>query len=87
MAKEVVIKAAKTFWQSGVAYIVATLGSEMAGVDVFDFDSMKSVIGGLLIGALAAGLSASWNGVVQPKLNKCKRGEENEESGEKLPLV
>jgi hypothetical protein len=72
MSKEVVIRALKTFWQSSIAYIVATLGSEMAGVDVFDFDSMKSVLGGLLIGALAAGLSASWNGVVQPKLIKNK---------------
>ena len=72
MAKEVIIKALKTFWQSGIAYIVATLGTNMAGVDVFDVDSMKSVLGGLLIGALAAGLSASWNGVVQPKLNKYK---------------
>ena len=72
MAKDVLIRAAKTFWQSSLAYIVATLGSQMYGVDVFDLDSMKSVIGGLLIGAIAAGLSASWNGVVQPKLNQYK---------------
>ena len=72
MAKEVFIRAMKTFWQSGIAYIVATLGSKMAGVDVFDIDSVKSVLGGLLIGGLAAGLSASWNGVIQPKLNKYK---------------
>lgn len=72
MTKEVTIKALKTFWQSSIAYIVATFSSEMTGVDVFDFSSMKSVLGGLLIGALAAGLSAVWNGVVQPKLNKYK---------------
>ena len=72
MAKDVLIRAAKTFWQSGIAYIVASLGTEMSGVNVFDFDSMKGVLGGLLVGALAAGLSASWNGVVQPKLNQYK---------------
>ena len=72
MAKDVLIRAAKTFWQSGIAYIVASLGTEMSGVNVFDLDSMKGVLGGLLVGALAAGLSASWNGVVQPKLNQYK---------------
>jgi hypothetical protein len=46
----------------------------MAGVDIFDIDALKSVLGGLLIGALAAGLSASWNGVVEPALDKCKGG-------------
>ncbi len=55
--KDIAIRALKTFWQSAVAYLVATLST---GVDLFERD----VIGGLLIGALAAGLSASWNCVV-----------------------
>ena len=65
--KDVAIRALKTFWQSAIAYLVATLG---AGVDLFE----REVIGGILVGALAAGLSASWNGVVQPRLNKLKGG-------------
>ena len=65
--KDIAIRALKTFWQSAAAYLVATLST---GVDLFEGD----VIGGLLIGALAAGLSASWNGVVQPRLNKLKGG-------------
>lgn len=69
MTQDVVIRALKTFWQSAIAYLVATIGTQ--GVDLFERD----MIGGLLIGALAAGLSASWNGVVQPKLNKLKGGE------------
>ena len=72
MAKDVAIRAAKTFWQSGIAYLVATFSTQMSGVDVFDIHDVQSVFGGLLIGALAAGLSASWNGVVQPILDKCK---------------
>lgn len=67
MTKDIAIRALKTFWQSAVAYLVAALST---GVDLFEGD----VIGGLLIGALAAGISASWNGVVQPRLDKLKGG-------------
>ena len=72
MSKDVTVRALKTFWQSAVAYLLASLSTQMAGVDVFDIQALKSVGTGLLIGAVAAGLSASWNGVVQPILNKYK---------------
>ena len=65
MAKDISIRAVKTFWQSAIAFLVASLSQ---GVDLFEGE----VIGGLLIGALAAGISASWNGVVQPRLDKLK---------------
>lgn len=70
MKKDIAIRALKTFWQAAIAYLVATLGT---GVDLFEGD----MVGGLLIGALAAGISASWNGVCQPLLDKCKGGEAN----------
>jgi hypothetical protein len=70
MTKDVAIRALKTFWQSSIAYLVASLGQ---GADLFDGE----VIGGLLIGALAAGISASWNGAVQPVLNRLKGGDAN----------
>ena len=70
MAKDIVIRALKTFWQSAIAYLVASLSQ---GADVFEGE----VIGGLLIGALAAGISASWNGAVQPVLNRLKGGDVN----------
>ena len=70
MTKDIAIRALKTFWQSAIAYLVAALS---AGVDLFEGE----VIGGLLIGALAAGISASWNGAVQPVLNKLKGGDVN----------
>lgn len=63
---DVLIRALKTFVQASIAYLVASIGV----VDVFD----KGVAEGLLIGAIAAGISASWNGVVQPRLNKIKGG-------------
>jgi hypothetical protein len=63
---DVLIRALKTFVQASIAYLVASIGA----VDVFD----KGVAEGLLIGAIAAGISASWNGVVQPRLNKLKGG-------------
>ena len=63
---DVIKRALKTFVQASIAYLVATIGA----VDVFD----KGVAGGLLIGAIAAGISASWNGAVQPMLDKYKGG-------------
>ena len=69
MTKDVAMRAFKTCWQSGIAYIVATLSTQ--GVEVFE---REGVIFGLLIGALAAGISASWNGVIQPMLDKYKGG-------------
>lgn len=75
MAKDVTSRAVKTFWQSSIAYVVATISTQMAGVDVFDPHALKSVIGSLLIGALAAGISASWNGAVQPVINKLHGGD------------
>lgn len=77
MAKDVAVRAMKTFWQSGIAYLVATFSTQMSGVDVFDLHDVQSVFGGLLIGALAAGISASWNGAIQPVLNRLKGGDVN----------
>ena len=70
MAKDVAVRSAKTFWQSAIAYLIATFSTQMSGVDVCDLHDIQSVFGGLLIGALAAGLSATWNGVVQPMIGK-----------------
>lgn len=70
MTKDIIVRALKTFWQTAIAYLVASLSQ---GVDLFEGE----VIGGLLLGALAAGISASWNGAVQPVLNKLKGGDVN----------
>lgn len=70
MTKDIMVRALKTFWQTAIAYLLASLSQ---GADLFEGE----VIGGLLIGALAAGLSASWNGAVQPVLNRLKGGDVN----------
>lgn len=69
---DVATRAFKTFWQAMIAYLAATFGSQLAGVDVFDANAMKNLLISLLIGALSAGLSAAWNGVIQPLLDKAK---------------
>ena len=74
-AKEVAKKAMQRFLQAAAAYLVAAFSTQLAGVDVFDIYALKSVAGSLIIGAFAAGLSASWNGVIQPMLDKLKGGE------------
>ena len=71
---DILRRAIKRFIQGVVAYLVTALGTQMVGVDIFDFD----VLAGLLVGAVAAGLSASWNGVIDPVLNKLKGGGTNQ---------
>ena len=70
MAKDIAVRALKTFWQSAIAYLVASLSQ---GADLFEGE----VIGGWLIGAWAAGISASWNGAIQPVLNKFRGSDVN----------
>ena len=70
--KDVSIRALKTFWQAVVAYFATSFGTQMAGIEVFNLDAVKNVAIGLIIGAVAAGLSATWNGVIQPVLDKYK---------------
>ena len=72
--KDVADRAVKTFWQSGIAYVIATFSAQMGEVDVFDIQAVRGILAGILIGALAAGISASWNGVIQPVMNKLKGG-------------
>lgn len=77
--KDVLIRALKTFWQAAASYLIAAFGANFAGIDVFDVDALKNVGLGLLIGALAAGLSAAWNSVVQPVLDKAQVNEPPDE--------
>ncbi|MEA5017041.1 MAG: hypothetical protein VB099_21040 [Candidatus Limiplasma sp.] len=59
--KDVAIRAFKTFMQTAVSYLVAALG----GVD-FGSSLGKTFWIGLGLSAGAAGLSAVWNGVLEP---------------------
>ena len=60
--KDVLIRAVKTFLQTAVSYLIAALG----GVDFFGGDLGETFWIGLALSTGAAGLSAAWNGVIQP---------------------
>ena len=68
--KDVLIRSAKTFWQAVLAYLITAFGAQFTGVGAFDIDALKNAGIGVLVGALAAGLSATWNGVLAPIVNK-----------------
>ena len=62
--KDVWTRAVKTFVQTAASYLIA----ELSGVDFFSGDRSATVWVGLALSAGAAGLSAVWNGVLQPAL-------------------
>lgn len=74
-------RALKTFLQAAGAVIIANL--TMLANEMGDWAGWKRAAVPVLAGALAAGLSAAWNGVVSPWLKKgaALSPEENEEEG------
>ena len=58
--KDVAVRAVKTFIEAAVAFA----GTELAGMDVFAID--KRVWCAVGISAAAAGVSAIWNGMIEP---------------------
>ena len=70
--KDVALRALKTFWQGAMAYLVTAFTAQLGAIDLFSVEALKEVGIGLLVGTLAAGLSAAWNGVVAPILEKYK---------------
>ena len=60
--KDVAIRAGKTF----VEAFIACIGAELSGMDVFAMD--KKVWAAAGISAMAAGLSAVWNGMIEPAI-------------------
>ena len=60
--KDVLIRAIKTF----VEAFIACAGAELAGMDLFAID--KGMWCAVILSAGAAGLSAIWNGMIEPVL-------------------
>ena len=58
--KDVAVRAVKTFAEAAVAFV----GAELAGVDIFAVD--KGMWLALGVSAAAAGISAVWNGLIEP---------------------
>ena len=72
---DILVRALKTFLQAAGAVVIANLTvltSEVSG-----WSAWKHAAVPVLVGALAAGLSAAWNGVVSPWLKKDTSEEEN----------
>lgn len=58
--KDVAVRAIKTFVEAFVAFV----GAELAGMDLFAIDKgMWAAVG---LSAAAAGISAVWNGMIEP---------------------
>lgn len=60
--KDVIVRAVKTFAEAFIAFV----GAEMTGVDIFSVG--KDVWVAVGISAAAAGISAVWNGMIEPLL-------------------
>ena len=60
--EDVAVRAVKTFVES----FLALLGAELTGVDIFAMDKVTWCAVG--ISAAAAGITAVWNGVIEPLL-------------------
>ena len=60
--KDILIRALKTFWQAALAYLIAAA----SGANFFEGDKSRTFWIGLATSALAAGLSAAYNGVIKP---------------------
>lgn len=68
--KDIAIRALKTFWQAGLAYILLNVNTVVEKLTAFDAEALKELLITLAFGAVAAGLSAVYNGVVKPLIEK-----------------
>ena len=65
--KDIAIRAGKTFWQSALATLVVAM-PEIIELSTAGWDVMRPILISACIGALAAGLSAVYNGFIAPML-------------------
>ena len=69
--KDVLIRAGKTFWQATVAALVIAI-PEVVELLPKGWEVTKPMLISVCVGAIAAGLSAAYNGVILPVVNKLK---------------
>ena len=69
--KDVLIRAGKTFWQAALASLAVAI-PEIIELIPSGWKAMIPVLVSTGVGALAAGLSAVYNGVIAPILEKKK---------------
>lgn len=69
--QDVLIRAGKTFWQAALASLVVAI-PEIISLIPNGWDAVIPVLLSAGVGALAAGLSAAWNGVFAPMIDKIR---------------
>lgn len=77
--KDVLIRAGKTFWQATLATIVVAM-PEIIDLIPAGWEALQPVLISAGVGAVAAGLSAAYNGVLAPILDKMKHKQNGGES-------
>ena len=70
-AKDVAIRAVKTFWQTALASFIFAIPQITESLHA-GWEVLKPVLVSAGVGALAAGLSATYNGVLKPLAEKLK---------------
>ena len=64
--KDILIRAGKTFWQAALAYLLADAAVLQQALT--DWSTGRQILLSLAVGAMVAGFSAVYNGVVRPRL-------------------
>ena len=77
--KDVLIRAVKTFWQAMLATLVVAI-PEIVELVPQGWGVLKPVLISAGVGAIAAGFSAAYNGVILPIINKAKAKQNGGES-------
>lgn len=69
--KDVVIRAFKTFWQTALASVIFSMPQILENLGA-GWGVLKPLLISAGVGALAAGFSAAYNGVLKPLAEKLK---------------
>ena len=69
--KDVVVRAFKTFWQTALASVIFAMPQIIENINA-GWAVLKPLLISAGVGALAAGLSAAYNGVLKPLAEKLK---------------
>lgn len=76
--KDVAIRALKTLWQATLASLLVS-APQIAELIPQGWTALKPVLISAVVGAIAAGLSAMYNGVIKPIIEKYKPSEVKKE--------
>lgn len=79
--KDIAIRAGKTFWQAGLAYLLINAQAIIESLGTLDANTLKEILPTLAVGALAAGCSAVYNGLVKPAIEKYLAWYEQKQAG------